>query len=306
LLWLYTGVEVMEAHMVNKNRDYYLNLSYPIRLYQRSQGDEEYWFAEIPDLPGCVADGATPDEAVRSVKEAKVEWIDGQMKEGHEIPEPAVSHPYSGRLLVRIPKSLHARLAEEARVEGVSINQTVAYKLASKIGESVGREECRAIVANISSSQAEFATEMSAQIHDLVSTALSEVVEKLVEEVSTRIDERVSAATNEAVEKIEMCINRPNASLTPWSQHDYIYTDLAGTKPGFYAGLFGIGSGRQNIHSVNVVDARSMASYVGSIVSSVGVVEGVNLLKVRCAPNNLGQNVVGVTHLNGISLLEGR
>lgn len=36
---------------------------------------------------------------------------------------------YGGRILLRIPKSLHKRLAEEARLEGVSLNQYALYKL---------------------------------------------------------------------------------------------------------------------------------------------------------------------------------
>ena len=36
----------------------------------------------------------------------------------------------SGRLLLRIPRSLHKRLKEEASAEGVSLNQYMLYKLA--------------------------------------------------------------------------------------------------------------------------------------------------------------------------------
>ncbi len=32
--------------------EYYLNLSYPIRLSHQSDDGDEYWFAEIPQLPG--------------------------------------------------------------------------------------------------------------------------------------------------------------------------------------------------------------------------------------------------------------
>lgn len=39
--------------------------------------------------------------------------------------EPA----YNGRILVRLPKSLHRQLAEEAKDEGVSLNQYMLYKL---------------------------------------------------------------------------------------------------------------------------------------------------------------------------------
>lgn len=37
---------------------------------------------------------------------------------------------YSGKFNVRIPKSLHERLVMEAKLEGVSLNQHVLYKLA--------------------------------------------------------------------------------------------------------------------------------------------------------------------------------
>lgn len=37
---------------------------------------------------------------------------------------------YSGRLVIRIPRSLHKALKEEAQIEGVSLNQYMLYKLA--------------------------------------------------------------------------------------------------------------------------------------------------------------------------------
>ncbi len=49
------------------------------------------------------------------------------------LPEPPVrpqSQEYSGKFNVRIPKSLHAALASEAKAEGVSLNQLVVAKLA--------------------------------------------------------------------------------------------------------------------------------------------------------------------------------
>jgi len=49
------------------------------------------------------------------------------------LPEPAVgrqSREYSGKFNVRVPKSLHAALANEAEAEGVSLNQLVVAKLA--------------------------------------------------------------------------------------------------------------------------------------------------------------------------------
>lgn len=37
---------------------------------------------------------------------------------------------YSGRLNIRIPRSLHKRLSQEAKSDGVSLNQYILYKLA--------------------------------------------------------------------------------------------------------------------------------------------------------------------------------
>jgi predicted HicB family RNase H-like nuclease len=40
---------------------------------------------------------------------------------------------YSGKFLVRVPRSLHARLAREAEQQGVSLNQWAASKLARHV-----------------------------------------------------------------------------------------------------------------------------------------------------------------------------
>ena len=56
------------------------------------------------------------------------------------LPEPDVRssrQEYSGKFVVRIPKSLHAALAAEAEVEGVSLNQLVVAKLAVQLASSV-------------------------------------------------------------------------------------------------------------------------------------------------------------------------
>ena len=56
------------------------------------------------------------------------------------LPEPDVRSSraeYSGKFVVRVPKSLHAALAAEAAVEGVSLNQLVVAKLAVQLAGSV-------------------------------------------------------------------------------------------------------------------------------------------------------------------------
>jgi antitoxin HicB len=95
-------------------------LRYPVAIRELDQSEGGGFLAEIPDLPGCMADGETIEEAVRNVNDAAVEWIAEAKKLGRQVPEPG--HSYSGKWVQRVPKSLHQRLAAEARREGVSLN----------------------------------------------------------------------------------------------------------------------------------------------------------------------------------------
>jgi antitoxin HicB len=61
-------------------------------------------------------------------------WLEVALEDGVEIPEPRDPDAFSGRFLLRIPKSLHAELAERAELEGVSLNQYVSTTLARAVG----------------------------------------------------------------------------------------------------------------------------------------------------------------------------
>ena len=55
-----------------------------------SEEDNAY-LVSVPDLPGCMADGRTPDEAVKNAKVIIQEWIETANMLGREIPEPSFS-----------------------------------------------------------------------------------------------------------------------------------------------------------------------------------------------------------------------
>ena len=57
-------------------------------------------------------------------------YIEVKLENNIPIPEPEKVSDYSGKFNVRLPKSLHQRLAIEANNEGISLNQLVLYKLA--------------------------------------------------------------------------------------------------------------------------------------------------------------------------------
>ncbi|GGJ10858.1 DNA repair protein HhH-GPD [Alicyclobacillus cellulosilyticus] len=110
-----------------KNLEYYMKLPYRIVLYPAQEGG---FVVEIPELPGCLTQADTIQEAYEMIEDAKRAWIETALEEGMDIPEPQQNDDYSGRFVVRIPRSLHRALAEAAERENVSLNQYVVYQLA--------------------------------------------------------------------------------------------------------------------------------------------------------------------------------
>jgi|tagenome__1003787_1003787.scaffolds.fasta_scaffold20592683_1 antitoxin HicB len=85
---------------------------------------------QVPDLPGCQADGDTEAEALVEIQDTMLAWLESVIERGLPIPEPTAVPEYSGKVLVRMPKSLHRRLIERAELEGVSANQLAVTILA--------------------------------------------------------------------------------------------------------------------------------------------------------------------------------
>ena len=61
-------------------------MKYEIILYW-SEEDGAY-NAEVPELAGCMADGATAKEALHNVEQIAQEWIETAQELGREVPEP--------------------------------------------------------------------------------------------------------------------------------------------------------------------------------------------------------------------------
>ncbi|MGI8608959.1 MAG: toxin-antitoxin system HicB family antitoxin [Candidatus Dormibacteria bacterium] len=118
----------------------YLDLPYEVVLV-RDQDDQGSvgWVAEVEELPGCLSQGATPEDAVSHLRDAMVGWLSIALEDGREIPLPRAQAPHSGRFLVRLPQSLHADLTRTAEREGVSLNQLVTNLLASAVGWRGGK-----------------------------------------------------------------------------------------------------------------------------------------------------------------------
>jgi antitoxin HicB len=108
------------------------------RFTVRALSDDEGggYLVEFPDLPGCMSDGETVEEAVANGQDAKASWIAAMTEAARPIPPPTLepTEPYSGKWQLRAPKSLHRKLAERAKREGVSLNTLAVALLAEGLG----------------------------------------------------------------------------------------------------------------------------------------------------------------------------
>ncbi|MCL5070102.1 MAG: type II toxin-antitoxin system HicB family antitoxin [Actinobacteria bacterium] len=59
---------------------------YEIIIYWSN--DDEAYIAEVPELPGCMADGKTYDEVLENVTQVIKEWLETAEELGREIPKP--------------------------------------------------------------------------------------------------------------------------------------------------------------------------------------------------------------------------
>jgi predicted RNase H-like HicB family nuclease len=122
-----------DAPLDEPNGEGSVSMPYPVTLVRDETGDAE-WLASVDALSGCTARGATPNEALERASAAMDEWLESAKREGKEVPEPKTSQSHSGRLLLRMPQTLHAELSRTAERENVSLNQFITDALAGALG----------------------------------------------------------------------------------------------------------------------------------------------------------------------------
>jgi antitoxin HicB len=61
---------------------------YRIALRPLTADEGGGWLAEVPDLPGCLSDGETPQEATDNVMDEIASWIEAAAEDGREVPQP--------------------------------------------------------------------------------------------------------------------------------------------------------------------------------------------------------------------------
>jgi antitoxin HicB len=111
----------------------YSKLPYHVLLVRDAEEKGKPWTATVEELPGCTSHGKTSEEALRGIQEAMESWISAALAEGRDVPVPKSAASHSGRLLLRMPRTLHADLTRASEREGVSLNQFITDVLAAAV-----------------------------------------------------------------------------------------------------------------------------------------------------------------------------
>lgn len=111
---------------------------YPFNI-EWSDEDQEY-VATCHDFPGLSAFGKSEDEALREAKIALEGFIQVSIDRNIPLPEPTVRQTFSGKLQLRLEKSLHRLASQRAREEEVSLNTYIVDAVQAKVsGELMGK-----------------------------------------------------------------------------------------------------------------------------------------------------------------------
>lgn len=125
--------EVESMATDTKDFNYYMGLPYEAVI----KHDEDGWFARVPDLPGCMTWADTYEELLPMIEDTKRGWIEDALEHGDPIPGPRSLERYSGKVNLRMPKTLHRDLVRAAEKEEVSLNQLMVTALAQWVGHSL-------------------------------------------------------------------------------------------------------------------------------------------------------------------------
>lgn len=122
----------------------YTGYNYRMVLYYDQE--EKVYFVEFPELTGCMAEGLTPEKAVKNALKVKDEWIKAALEAGWDIPKPVAQTEVSGRTTLRLPKHMHQKLLATAQSEGVSLNQLVLTYIAAGLERTSAKDYLEKII----------------------------------------------------------------------------------------------------------------------------------------------------------------
>lgn len=140
--------------VADKPLEEYLALEYSFHVIADPDGG---YVVVFPDLPGCMTQADSYEEIAVMAQDARTLWIETAYDHGREIPLPSYPEEYSGKFNVRLPRSLHRKLAESADQEGVSLNQYVTQVLARGDAQTKVERQLATLTATVISLETQVA-----------------------------------------------------------------------------------------------------------------------------------------------------
>jgi antitoxin HicB len=104
---------------------------YRITIRPLSKDEGGGYLVEYPEIPGCMSDGKTVEEAIANGREALSDCLEVFKESGRKAPKPGIE---AAQWRQRLPRTLYLKLTEQAKREGVSINSLVTAMIAEAIG----------------------------------------------------------------------------------------------------------------------------------------------------------------------------
>ncbi|OGO42838.1 MAG: hypothetical protein A2Z05_03005 [Chloroflexi bacterium RBG_16_60_22] len=120
----------------------YIDQEYSFILERHNDSDKPYYSLRAIELEGCMTTGDTIEEVARDIQDAMLEWLQLNIKLGRAIPKPLKSRHYSGKVMLRMPPTLHQSLMFRAAEQGVSLNQYLVASLSRTLGYEEGVDIC--------------------------------------------------------------------------------------------------------------------------------------------------------------------
>jgi antitoxin HicB len=141
-------------------------LALPYRLEIVGDGSETF-VVSYPELPGCFSQVEAFEDVRPVARELLTGWLEIALEDGQPIPLPRQTEDYGGRVLVRMPKSLHRWLVETAEEENVSLNARIVSLLASSRGSQALSQHLDQISAKLDALQEQRAEPRSTAIRSV-------------------------------------------------------------------------------------------------------------------------------------------